>query len=71
MKSKIIEYGTKHQVTVLTATDRLITVVDENGEGYLLMGHGLKELPKVGEEGIITFVKNNGPTNGHWQYEKN
>jgi hypothetical protein len=70
MEKKIIDYGTEHQVKVLSATEKLITVVDENGEGYLLVGHGLKELPKVGDIGKITFIKSNTPFNGHWHYEK-
>ena len=70
MEKNIIEYGTEHKVKVLSATDTLITVVDENGEGYLLLGHEVEELPKVGDSGKITFVKNDMPFNGHWHFEK-
>lgn len=69
MEGKIIEYGTQHKVKVLSASKNLITVVDENREGYLLIGHGIKELPKIGDMGKITFVKSNRPSNGHWHYE--
>jgi len=68
MEKKIIYYGTEHQVKVLSATENVITVVDENGEGYVLLGHGT-ELPKVGDVGKITFIKSNTPMNGHWHYE--
>lgn len=70
MKDKIIEYGTTHNVTVLQATATMITVVDENNEGYFLIGHGIKKLPNVDDKGKITFVKNNLPHKGHWEYEK-
>jgi len=70
MEKKIINYGTEHQVKVLSATDKLITVVDENGEGYLLVGHGIKELPKINDGGKITFVKSDSPLNGYWHFTK-
>ena len=71
MEKKIIDYGTEHQVKVLSATPTLIIVVDENGEAYLLVGHGIKELPKADDTGKITFIKSDTPMNGHWHYEKN
>ena len=70
MEKKIIDYGTERQVKVLSATEKLIIVVDENGEAYLLVGHGIKELPKADDVGKITFIKSNTPFNGHWHYEK-
>lgn len=71
MKTKTIEYGTVVDVEVISATDKLITVVDDKNEGYLLMGHGLKELPKEGDKGKITFVKSNNRTAGYWDYKGN
>ncbi len=69
MKTQIIKYGTKHTVKVLQANSKVIIVVaDDNGEGYVLMGHGLKTLPEVDEIGTITFIKSNTPMNGHWEY---
>ena len=70
MEKKVIEYGTEHKVKVLSATDEIITVVADNGEGYMLVGHGIKELPKEGDSGKITFVKSDTPFNGHWHFEK-
>jgi hypothetical protein len=69
MEKKIIEYGTQYKCKVLSATDKLITVVDDNGEGYLLMGHGIKDLPKEGDLGKITFMKSNNQMNGYWHYD--
>lgn len=70
MKTKTVDYGTEHQVKVLSATDQLITVVDENGEGYILLNHGIKELPEVDDVGKITFVKSSSPLHGHWHFQK-
>ncbi len=70
MDKKTIEYGTQHKVKVLSATDEIITVVADNGEGYLLIGHSVMELPKEGDTGKITFIKSNTPNNGHWHFEK-
>jgi len=69
MEREIIEYGTKVNVKVMTASKSLISVVGDNGQGYLLLGHGIKDLPKIGELGQITFVKSNTQFKGHWHYE--
>jgi hypothetical protein len=69
MEKKIIEYGTQHKCKVLSATEKLITVVGDDGEGYMLMGHGIKKLPKEGDNGKITFIKSNTPFKGYWHYE--
>lgn len=66
--TKIIPYGTQHDVTVLEASPNMITVVDENNEGYFLMWHGLKNLPNKGDRGKITFVKHTNVTKGYWEY---
>lgn len=68
MKTKTIEYGTQHNCEVISATEKLIVVVGDDGEGYVLMYHGLKALPVPGDKGKITFVKSTGPMKGHWQY---
>lgn len=69
MEKKIIQYGTQHKCKVLSATHKLIVVVGDDGEGYLLVGHGIKDLPKEGDDGKIIFVKSNTPFEGHWNYE--
>lgn len=71
MQQKIIPYGTKHTVTVIGAEKLVVTVVDENNEGYFLIGHGLDPLPKVDDEGTIIFEQNSGAAKGHWQYYPN
>lgn len=70
MKNKIIEYGTQHKCKVLSVTENIIAVLGEDGEGYMLMGHGIKDLPKEGDTGKITFVKNNNSLQGYWHYER-
>lgn len=69
MKTKQIEYGTTFNVTVISASKQLIAVVaDENNEGYLLMGHGISDLPKPDSKGTIIFTKSNGMTKGYWHF---
>ena len=68
MDKKIIDYGTTHPVTVVSSQMVVVTVVDENNEGYFLIGHGLNPLPKVDDKGTIVFTKHNGPTKGYWKY---
>lgn len=80
MNTKIIELGTQHNVKVLSATKNLIALHGDDGEGYLLAYRGIKELPKEGDSGTITFIKNENPkdtlqdtrlrvNNGYWHYE--
>lgn len=69
METRKIEYGTQHHVEVVSATNSLITVVDESGEGYLLLNHGMKILPKIGEKGRIVFMKSDTLFNGYCKYE--
>lgn len=71
MQQKIIPYGTKHTVTVIRAEKLVLVLVDENKEGYIIVGHGLDSLPKVDDEGIIIFEQNDGVAKGHWQYYPN
>jgi hypothetical protein len=68
MRTKTVEYGTTHDVEVLKASKNLITVVDENNEGYLLANHGVEDLPKEGDKGKITFTEHNGSTKGYWKF---
>lgn len=71
MKEKIVKYGTRVNVKVLQASKSLIAVAGgEPVEGYLLMGHGVINLPKVDDEGYIIFEKG-GPNGGYWNYYPN
>jgi hypothetical protein len=70
MISKVIPYGTTHEVVIESSTPTLIVARGiNNNEGFMLMFHGLTDLPPVGEKGTVTFVENNGPSKGHWKYE--
>lgn len=67
MEEKTVKYGEKRSVVVESADKNLIVVVDKSiNEGFVLMFHGLKTLPKKGDKGIIVFEKDNHK--GHWQY---
>lgn len=69
MKTKIEEYGTRHDVEVIHSEEKVVAVrAFDNNEGYILIGHGLDPLPKVGDKGHIIFERNNLPTRGHWQF---
>lgn len=68
MEKKVIPYGTEYQVEVESANERLITVIARSiSEGFFLMGHGIKDLPKPGDKGKIVFTKG-GPMKGYWKY---
>ncbi len=69
MEKKIIPYGTERKVTVVNSSDKLITVVDENNEAYLLLYHGMGVLPKKGAAGKIIFTYANNPAKGYWKFE--
>lgn len=67
MKEKIVDYGTEHPVKILSASKQLVAChATDIGEGFLLLGHGLSQLPKVGDKGKIIFERDN--RRGHWQY---
>lgn len=67
MKEKLIEYGTTHNVYVTSATKNIIGVVcPEIKEGFLLIGHGLTDLPEVNDKGKIVFERDQ--RRGHWQW---
>lgn len=71
MEKKIIPYGTERPVTVGSSDAKMIFVVgDDDNEGYFLIGHGIKDLPKSGDKGKIVFEKG-GPMKGYWQYYPN
>lgn len=67
MKTKVIKYGKTLEVTVLSASRSLISVVAEDGGCYLLMGHGMTELPNKEDKGWIVFEKG-GAMGGYWKY---
>ena len=68
MQEKVVPFGTKYKVTVESADDKIVMVVaDEIKEGFILMGHGLKKLPKHGDKGLIVFERG-GVKGGYWQY---
>jgi hypothetical protein len=72
MKQKIVAYGTTVDVTVRSADEKLILVVDANKEGYILAGHGVKkrDLPAEGDQGRIVFTRG-GPMGGYWKFIAN
>lgn len=70
MKEKIVEYGSSHQVTVLSAHKQVIAVHAEAiNEGFMLIGHGLKMLPAAGDKGKIVFERDR--RRGHWEWYPN
>jgi len=67
MLKKIIPYGTKHQVTVLSASKHVIAVHASGiNEGFLLIGHGVENLPQQGDKGKIIFERDTRA--GHWEW---
>lgn len=69
MKKRTWEYGTKYAVVVVSADSKLMVMHSkEINEGFMLMNHGEKILPKCGDFGIITFTKG-GPTGGYWKWQ--
>lgn len=71
MQEKIIPFGEEHPVKVISSDKNMITChATDNNEGYILLGHGMEQLPKIGEIGKIVFEKG-GPKGGYWQYYHN
>lgn len=69
MKTKTWPYGTEYKAEVMTVNKMLMAVhCPEIDEGFMLIGHGIKKLPKEGEIGKIIFTKG-GPTGGYWQWQ--
>lgn len=69
MKERKFEYGETFQVEVISASSGLVAVhAYEINEGFLLMSHGMVDLPAPGDKGKIIFERDN--YRGHWQYYK-
>lgn len=67
MKEKLVIYGTKHKVVVLSADyDMIICHAHEINEGFALLFHGKKIIPKEGDTGEIEFVRDG--KRGHWEF---
>jgi hypothetical protein len=67
VKEKLVNYGEKRNVVVESADKDVIICIDKStNEGFILMYHGLKVLPKAGDKGTIVFERDN--RKGHWQY---
>lgn len=67
MQEKVIDYGTSHEVEVDSATSSMMIVLGtEVRKAFVLLGHGLKDLPKKGDKGTIIFERDS--KRGHWQW---
>jgi hypothetical protein len=62
-------YGTTKSIKIIEdATDMMIVAFEpETKEGFIILGHTIKELPRKDDVGTIVFEQG-GPTGGHWQY---
>jgi len=69
MQKRTWTYGTELDVKVFSATKTDIVVICEKiNEGFILVNHGVKDLPKKDDEGKIIFTKG-GPTGGYWSWK--
>lgn len=60
-----------HNVTVASADKKVIIATgDEIKEGFILIGHGMKDLPCKGDKGKVVF-ESGGIKGGYWQYYPN
>ena len=67
MKEKFVDYGTVHKVEVISSSKHFIACHSKDiNEGFILIGHGIEDLPKVGDVGKVVFERDN--RRGHWQY---
>lgn len=67
METKKVDYGTKHEVKIISSSIKMVVGVGkETKEAYIMLNHGLNPLPKDGDEGYIIFEKNS--KSGYWQY---
>lgn len=66
-KQPPIAVGTTRIVEVVLPQDIVLAVRDENMQGYLLVNHGLKPLPKKGDKGKIVMT-DCGAKGNHWKY---
>lgn len=70
MIERVYEYGRTFEVKVETASkDMIVVIAPDINEGFVLLGHGLTDLPSPGDKGIIVFERDS--KRGHWQYYKN
>lgn len=68
MKQKVIPFGETHPVKVIKASKSLIIVhATDNNQAYVLIHHGIQNLPVKEENGTIEF-KMGGPTGGYWHF---
>lgn len=67
MKEKIVDYGTEHPIKIIHGDKNVITgVATDINEGFVVIGHGLKEIPNEGDLGKIIFERDKN--RGHWQF---
>ncbi len=68
MKEKIVPFGETHPVYVLESSKSMIVVhATDVGEGFVLVGHGISDLPAKETKGKIVFEKG-GPMGGYWKF---
>jgi hypothetical protein len=67
MNKKIVGYGTTYYVEVEHADAKCIVCIAKSiSEGFVLLYHGLKNIPKKNDKGKIVFERDK--SSGHWQY---
>ncbi len=66
MLQRTWEYGSRLNAEVMNVRRDIITVLDEHGEGHILVGdyHAFK--PAKGDKVTLRFCKG-GPTGGFWK----
>lgn len=70
MKQKIIDYGATYQVVIESADAKcIICIAPSINEGFILLHHGLINIPNKGDKGKIIFERDK--EKGHWQYYPN
>lgn len=67
MNQKTWPYGTKRRATVVDKGDTFLAVVDDEGEGHVLLF--TSSSGEVGDVGEVTFVSG-GPMGGYWSFNK-
>jgi len=69
ISTKVFKYGTTYKAVVVSADKNIIAVYTDDTptrEGFLLLGHGIIDLPVKGDIGKIVFERDN--RQGHWQW---
>lgn len=67
MLERVFEYGAEYKAEVISSSKAVIGVhATEINEGFLLLGHGIEQLPKVGDKCKIVFEKDG--RRGHWEW---